>query len=175
MRCVLACKFAVMLRTVFQLFFLFLTTIAVSKTGIGIGLYPTGTETGFGLRTSKETRFAGDARITRANIFNEKSKASAFVTELSLICRMVKLERVRFHVGLGYKADWNLNETHKHGVIVPVGVEAFPFPFQNAGLFFEAAPFYVSDFSSKDNAGIRTAAGFVFYFPVKSKTASTQP
>lgn len=155
--------------------FALLSSTAVSQTGIGIGLYPTGTETGFGIRTSKETRFAGDARITRANVFNEKSKTSSFVTELSLICRVVKLERVRFHVGLGYKADWNLNETHKHGVLVPVGVEAFPFPFQNAGLFFEAAPFYVSDFISKDNAGIRTAAGFVFYFPVKPKKVTTQP
>ncbi len=164
-----------MLKSVFQLLFLFCSVTAVSQTGIGIGLYPTGTETGFGIRTSKETRFAGDARITRANIFNEKSKASTFVTELSLICRVVKLERVRFHVGLGYKADWNLNETHKNGIIVPVGVEAFPFPFQNAGLFFEAAPFYVSDFISKDNAGIRTAAGFVFYFPVKAKKVTTQP
>lgn len=140
-----------------------------SQTGIGIGLYPTGTETGFGIRTSKETRVALDARITRANIFSEKSKASSFVTELSVIYRVVKLEKVRFHVGLGYKGDWNLNENHKHGVIVPVGVEAFPFPFQNAGLFFEAAPFYVSDFKSKDNAGIRTTAGFVFYFPLKAK------
>lgn len=154
---------------------LFISIPAVSQTGIGIGLYPTGTETGFGIRSSKETRFAGDARITRANIFNEKSKASAFVTELSLIYRVVKLERLRFHVGVGYKADWNLNETHKHGIIVPVGVEAFPFPFQNAGLFFEAAPFYVSDFISKDNAGIRTAAGFVFYFPLKTKKIKTEP
>lgn len=164
-----------MLKSVFQLLFLLFSMTAISQTGIGIGLYPTGTETGFGIRSSKETRFAGDARITRANIFNEKSKASAFVTELSLICRVVKLERVRFHVGLGYKADWNLNEAHKHGLIVPVGVEAFPFPFQNAGLFFEAAPFYVSDFISRDNAGIRTAAGFVFYFPVKQKKVTTQP
>lgn len=165
-----------MLKRLFPILaFVLLSGAAISQTGIGIGLYPTGTETGFGIRTSKETRFAGDARITRANIFNEKSKASTFVTELSLICRVVRLERVRFHVGLGYKADWNLNETHKHGVIVPVGVEAFPFPFQNAGLFFEAAPFYVSDFISKDNAGIRTAAGFVFYFPVKPKNVTTQP
>ncbi len=163
-----------MLKSVFQIFLLCFSITAVSQTGIGIGLYPTGTETGFGIRTSKETRFAGDARITRANIFNEKSKASAFVTELSLICRVVKLERLRFHVGLGYKADWNLNETHKHGVIVPIGVEAFPFPFQNAGLFFEAAPFYVSDFISRNNAGIRTAAGFVFYFPLKIKKETTQ-
>ncbi|MES2131382.1 MAG: hypothetical protein V4506_03475 [Bacteroidota bacterium] len=150
----------------------FFNTPVFSQTGIGIGLYPTGTETGFGIRTSKETRLAGDFRIARASVFNEKSKTSSFVTEVSGIYRVVKLEKVRFHVGLGYRADWNLNEHHKHGVIVPVGVEAFPFPFQNAGLFFEAAPFYVSDFQShpKDNAGIRTAAGFVFYFPVKNKS-----
>lgn len=165
-----------MLKPFFQiLLFSLLSVPAISQTGIGIGLYPTGTETGFGIRSSKEARFAVDARITRANVFNEKNKSSSFVTELSLICRVVKLERVRFHVGLGYKADWNLNESHKHGVIVPVGVEAFPFPFQNAGLFFETAPFYVTDLNSrKDNAGIRTAAGFVFYFPVKVKKPKTE-
>lgn len=153
----------------------FLNVPVFSQTGIGIGLYPTGTETGFGIRTSKESLFAGDFRIARANVFNEKSKTSSFVTEVSCIYRAVKLEKLRFHVGLGYRADWNLNENHKHGVIIPVGVEAFPFPFQNAGLFFEAAPFYVSDFQahSKDNAGIRTAAGFVFYFPLKNKNNNT--
>lgn len=160
-----------MLRTFFLIpLFTLWSLSADSQTGIGVGLYPTGTETGFGIRTSKETRFAGDARITRANVFSDKTKVSSFVTELSLICRVVKLERVRFHVGLGYKADWNLVENSKHGLIVPVGVEAFPFPFQNAGLFFEAAPFYVIDpATQKDNAGIRTAAGFVFYFPTKAK------
>lgn len=155
---------------VFILFHAGLAVTGISQTSIGVGLYPTGTETGFGIRTSKESRLAGDARITRANLFSDKTKPSSFVTELSLICRVVRLEKVRFHVGLGYKADWNLVEGHKHGVTVPVGVEAFPFPFQNAGLFFEAAPFYVIDpFSHRDNAGIRTAAGFVFYFPVKAR------
>ena len=149
---------------------------ATAQTGVGIGLYPTGTETGLGIRTSKEKRLLVDARITRANVFSDKSKVSSFVTELSFVYRLVKLEKVRFHVGLGYKADWNLNESHKHGVVVPIGVEAFPFPFQNAGLFFEAAPFYVQDFySSKNNAGIRTTAGFVFYFPVKVKTEVKNP
>ncbi len=143
-----------------------------SQTGLGIGLYPTGTETGLGIRTSKETRMAVDARIARANIYNEKNKISSFVTELSVIYRVVKLEKVKFHVGLGYRADWNLNDGNKQGVILPIGVEAFPFPFQNAGLFFEAAPFYVSDFKSKDNAGIRTSAGFVFYFPLKLKKSA---
>ena len=154
---------------------LFVPFFGFTQTGIGVGLYPTGTETGIGIRTAKETLFAFDARITRANIFSDKSKTSSFVTELSVIYRVVKLEKVRFHVGVGYKADWNLNETHKHGLIVPIGVEAFPFPFQNAGLFFEAAPFYVSDYISKNNAGIRTTAGFVFYFPVKTKTSTLQP
>ena len=164
-----------MLKVLFPILMFLFSVPASSQTGIGVGLYPTGTETGFGIRTSKETRFAGDARITRANIFSDKTKSSSFVTELSLICRVVKLEKVRFHVGLGYKADWNLVESHKHGVIVPIGVEAFPFPFQNAGLFFEAAPFYVIDaLAQKDNAGIRTAAGFVFYFPVKAKKIKPQ-
>lgn len=165
-----------MIKPLFRIFFLLLLRVpALSQTGIGIGLYPTGTETGFGLRSSKETRLAVDARITRANMFSDKTKSSSFVTELSLIYRMVKLEKVRFHIGLGYKADWNMNENHKYGLTVPVGVEAFPFPFQNAGLFFEAAPFYVIDpITERNNAGIRTAAGFVFYFPVKAKKIKTE-
>lgn len=159
-----------------MLFNIGLALTGFSQTGIGVGLYPTGTETGFGIRTSKESRLAADARITRASLFSDKTRSSSFVTELSLICRVVRLEKVRFHVGLGYKADWNLVEGHKHGIAVPVGVEAFPFPFQNAGLFFEAAPFYVIDpFSRRDNAGIRTAAGFVFYFPVKARQTTQTP
>jgi hypothetical protein len=54
------------------------------------------------------------------------------------------------------------------GGVMPIGVEAFPFHFQNAGLIFEVAPFYVTDQDSKYNAGLRTVAGFVFYFPKKS-------
>jgi hypothetical protein len=151
------------------LIFLFIGCSGLTQTGIGIGIYPTGTETGLGFRSGKETRWAIDGRIAKANLYSEKTKASSFVSEVSLICRVVKLEKVRFHVGLGFKGDWSFSETNKQGPIFPIGVEAFPFPFQNAGLFFEAAPFYVTDKNAHYYTGIRTAAGFVFYFPLKPK------
>jgi hypothetical protein len=160
---------------IFTLFiFLSISCFGFSQTGIGIGIYPTGTETGFGLRSGKETRWAAEGRVARANLYSEKTKTSSFVSELSVIYRVVKLEKVRFHIGIGFKGDWNFTETNKQGLILPIGVEAFPFPFQNAGLFFEAAPFYVTDQSAHYYSGIRTAAGFVFYFPHKSKTQDTQ-
>ena len=137
-----------------------------SQTSVGIGIYPTGTETGIGFRLNKDKRLSLDARMTRANFYNEPG-VSSFLTELSGIYRVILLEKVRFHLGVGFRSDWNFSTSHKHGVVVPIGVEAFPFPFQNAGLFFEAAPFYVSNFESKWYAGIRTVAGFVFYFPKK--------
>lgn len=137
---------------------------AESQTGAGIGIYPTGTETGIGFRSGKESRLALDARLARASLYSDKAKSSSFATELSLVYRIVKYERLRFHSGLGYKADWNFPASHKHGLIIPIGVEAFPFPFQNAGLFFEAAPFALLDMQHNYSGGLRTAAGFVFYF-----------
>jgi hypothetical protein len=157
------------MRVITFLIFFFISCSGFTQTGIGIGIYPTGTETGLGFRSGKETRWAVDGRIAKANLYGEKTKASSFVSEVSLICRVVKLEKVRFHVGLGFKGDWNFTETNKQGPILPIGVEAFPFPFQNAGLFFEAAPFYVTDQNAHYYSGIRTAAGFVFYFPLKPK------
>lgn len=138
------------------------------QTGPGIALYPTGTEAGLGLRSSKDTRWALDIRATRANFYSEKNKTSSFVSEISAVCRIVKLEKVRLHLGIGYRADWNFTETHKHGLVMPLGVEAFPFPFQNAGLIFEVAPFFVSDFDKSSQFGMRTVAGFVFYIPSKA-------
>lgn len=145
-----------------------------SQTTIGVALYPTGSEAGLGLRLNKDKRFSLDARIARANFYSDiKNGQSNFVTELSAICRVVKLEKIRFHVGLGFRGDWNLVTSHKYGAIIPIGVEAFPFPFQNAGLIFEAAPYCVSDMHAKLTGGIRTVAGFVFYFPVKNNTPKT--
>jgi len=144
---------------------------ANSQTTVGVALYPTGSETGLGLKLNKDRRLSLDARIARANFYSDvKAGQSSFVTELSAICRVVRLEKVRFHVGLGFRGDWNLVTSHKYGAIMPIGVEAFPFPFQNAGLIFEAAPFCVSDIHSKLSGSIRTVAGFVFYFPTKNKT-----
>lgn len=135
------------------------------RTRGGIGIYPTGTETGFGYRSSRDNRWAIDVRATRANIFT-KPRTGSLVNEISVIYRLVFYERVRFHAGLGGRADWNLSEgqSHRFGLVTPLGVEAFPFPFQNAGLFFEAAPFCAWAKQGNVNIGIRTVAGFVFYF-----------
>lgn len=143
--------------------------ITTAQTSIGIGIYPTGTETGLGFRLNKDKRLSLDTRITRANFYSEPG-VSSFLSEVSGIYRMVLLEKVRFHMGIGFRADWNFSTSHKYGAVIPIGVEAFPFPFQNAGLFFEAAPFFVSNINSLWHSGIRTVAGFVFYFPTKNNT-----
>ncbi|MFI5203513.1 MAG: hypothetical protein ACHQF2_03365 [Flavobacteriales bacterium] len=158
-----------MIKSLLLVSFLIATTsCAMAQYGPGIGIYPTGTETGLGFRSGKDTRLALDLRITRANMFSQPG-TSTFVTECNLIYRAVRLEKVRFHLGIGYKADWNLNsDADKHGVNLPIGVEAFPFAFQNAGLFFEASPFGIYDANDNFHYGIRTVAGFVFYFPKKS-------
>jgi len=160
-----------MKKTALLLILFFICLIVKSQTTIGIGLYPTGTEAGFGLRLNKDKCLSIDARMTRANFYSDiKVGQSNFLTELSAIYRTVLLEKVRFHVGLGFRGDWNLVTSHKYGGVVPIGVEAFPFPFQNAGLIFEAAPYCVSDLHGKLTGGIRTVAGFVFYFPTRNKT-----
>jgi hypothetical protein len=149
---------------------LLLTILQLSlagQTGPGIGIYPTGTETGLGFRLSKDKRFTFESRITKASFFSEPA-ASNFISEASVLCRVILLEKVRFHIGLGVRGDWNSSSPNKLGTVVPVGVEAFPFPFQNAGLFFEAAPFFVADPDYRWHAGIRTVAGFVFYFPTRT-------
>ena len=140
------------------------------KLGPGIGIYPTGTETGIGYRSSKDSRWVVDVRITRANMFTNPEAGSA-VNEASVLYRIVYYEKVRLHVGLGGRADWNGDSKigHRFGAVVPVGIEAFPFPFQNAGLFFEAAPFLTFGSNNKNNFGVRTVAGFVFYLIKKEK------
>jgi hypothetical protein len=140
-----------------------------SQTTIGIGLYPTGSETGVGFRLNKDKRVSLDARLAKANIYSSSATPSTFVTELNVIYRVVLLEKVRFHTGIGLRSNWNLTQTHKHGAIIPIGVEGFPFSFQNAGIFFEVAPFFETDNRSNWQGGLRTVAGFVFYFPKKQK------
>ena len=145
-------------------------SLANGQTTVGVGLYPTGTEAGAGFRLNKDRRLSLDARVTKANFYSDaKTGQSNFLTELSAIYRVVLLEKVRFHLGLGFRANWNLVTSHRYGAVLPIGVEAFPFPFQNAGLIFEVAPFCESDLNSKLYGGLRTVAGLVFYFPAKSK------
>ena len=141
---------------------------------MGIGIYPTGTETGLGFRLNKDKHLSMDARITKANLYNSTTNQSSFLSEISAIYRLIILEKVRFHLGLGFRSNWNFSSTHKHGVVIPIGIEAFPFPFQNAGLFFEAAPFFETDDRSNWQGGIRTVAGFVFYFPKKHKKSTNE-
>lgn len=145
-----------------------------SQTTVGIGLYPTGSEAGLGFRLNKDKRVSLDARLAKANIYSSSANSSAFVTELNFIYRAILLEKVRFHTGIGFRSDWNLTQTHKHGVIIPIGVEGFPFSFQNAGIFFEVAPFFETDDKSNWQGGLRTVAGFVFYFPKKLKQKNNE-
>lgn len=163
------------MRTIlFIIIFCLSILIVQSQTSVGIGIYPTGTEPGLGFRLNKDKRISFDARITKVNLYSSTSNPSSFLSEVSAIYRLIKLEKVRFHIGLGFRSNWNLTTTHKHGAIVPIGVEAFPFPFQNAGLIFEVAPFFETDNTSNWQGGIRTVAGFVFYFPKKLKKTGNE-
>ncbi|HWY11757.1 MAG TPA: hypothetical protein VN026_10555 [Bacteroidia bacterium] len=146
-----------------------LNTNSFSQTGVGIGFYPTGTEAGIGFRSGKNSLACLDARVSKA-VFTPKAGTSSFITELNVLFRAVLLEKVRFHIGIGGRGEWNIDRPNKYGAVIPIGVEGFPFSFQNAGIFFEVAPYYTSDWVKDYNAGLRTVAGFVFYFPTKPKT-----
>jgi len=151
------------------LLFIFIIPVAYSQTGIGVGIYPTGTETGFGFRSGKNSRWAADVRIAKANFYSNQTQ-SQFINEVSAVYRIIQLEKIRFHMGIGARTEWNFGgKKNKYGGVIPIGVEAFPFPFQNAGLFFEAAPFFTQDSQNSYYGGIRTVAGFIFYFPTKEK------
>ncbi|MCD6017097.1 MAG: hypothetical protein K0S53_218 [Bacteroidetes bacterium] len=163
------------MRTVFFVFLFFLSLLTLqSQTTVGIGIYTTGTETGLGFRLNKEKRLSLDARITKANFYSNAASSSSFLSEVSGIYRLIRLEKIRFHIGIGFRSNWNLMTTHKHGAVIPIGVEAFPFPFQNAGLFFEAAPYFESDDKSNWQGGLRTVAGFAFYFQKKLKKTNNE-
>lgn len=141
----------------------------IAQTRVGIGFYPTGTETGIGFRLNKDQRINFDTRITKAN-FSNSPAISQCISETSVLYRLVLLEKVRFHMGIGFRGEFNFNGLSKYGSVIPIGVEAFPFVFQNAGLFFEVAPFYVLNHNRQWNSGLRTVAGFVFYFPKKNQS-----
>jgi hypothetical protein len=149
---------------------LFNLSLIAQNTGIGLGIYSTGTEVGVGFRSGKNSTWLLDARVTKANFFNNPA-ASSFISEISGVCRVIKLEKVRLHIGLGLRNEWNFGKNNRIGAVVPIGVEAFPFSFQNAGLFFEVAPFFTDNMHKDYYAGLRTVAGFVFYFPTKEKPA----
>lgn len=144
-----------------------------SQTGAGIGFYPTGSEAGIGFRSGKNSTTCLDARISKV-LFTPRAGTSSLVSELNAIFRVVKLEKVRFHIGVGARSEWNIDRPNKYGAVIPLGVEGFPFPFQNAGVFFEVAPYFSHDLVKDYNAGLRTVAGFVFYFLTKQKTETTK-
>lgn len=151
------------------LLFAFILPKLNAQTSLGIGIYPTGTETGLGFRSSKESRLIADVRISKANFYSNQAQSS-FISEASAVFKLVHLEKIRFHIGIGARTEWNFGgKKNKYGGVIPIGVEAFPFPFQNAGLFFESAPFFTHDLEHVYSAGIRTVAGFLFYFPLKEK------
>ena len=154
------------------------TITPTTNTGLGIALFPTGTDVGLGIRTNKNKKWVLDARIAKANVYTQGTQSS-FTSEISAVCRVVKLEKVRFHAGIGVRTEWHWGPDNRYGLVTPIGVEAFPFPFQNAGLFFEVAPFFTESSSffahdmtgrgSNSLGGLRTVAGFVFYFPKNDK------
>jgi hypothetical protein len=154
-----------------------LANVAISQdTRFGIGFYPTGTEVGIGYRSAKQTRFAFDLRATKANFYSNPQNGT-MINEASAVYRIFFYEKVRMHMGLGFRADWNFSKAHDHrlGIVMPIGVEAFPFPFQNAGLIFEVAPYCTSDRSGDNlNLGMRTIAGFVFYIVKKEKNETSK-
>jgi hypothetical protein len=137
--------------------------------GPGIGFYPTGTEAGLGFRSSKNSKLIVDVRIAKFNLYNHPKQGS-FNSETSLLYRIAYYERVRMHLGLGFRGEWTIteNQNDRLGVVLPLGVEAFPFPFQNAGLFFEVAPYCTTN-ASGQSYGLRTVAGFAFYFIKKER------
>jgi len=154
--------------------FLILTTfylnLRAQNYGVGIGFYPTGVEAGLGFRTSKNNLLFADIRVTKANLYRNPS-AGFVINEASAMFRIVQYDKVRLHFGIGARAEWNFtpNQLNRYGFIAPLGVEAFPFPFQNAGLFFETG-FYTTFSADKSvNLGLRSVAGFVFYFIKKEK------
>ncbi|MBX2979582.1 MAG: hypothetical protein KF905_09830 [Flavobacteriales bacterium] len=145
---------------------------ADAQSGMGIGLYPTGTETGFGLRTGKDSRWAGDLRVTRFGMQGTaEARTGSCVNEASILYRPLHLERIRLHTGLGFRVDWQFGtgQEHRYGAVMPIGVEAFPFPIHLAGLFFEAAPYCTIDRSGVPSYGVRTVAGFVCYIPTRER------
>lgn len=154
--------------------FLALTTfylnLSAQNYGVGIGFYPTGAEAGFGLRTSKNSRLFADIRVTKANLYKNPT-AGSFINEASAVYRIVQYQKVELHLGLGARTEWNFtpNQLNRYGFIAPFGVEAFPFPFQNAGLFFETGLYTTFATDKTVNFGLRSVAGFVFYFIKKEK------
>lgn len=136
----------------------------------GLGVLPTGSEIGINFRSSKDKPLFLDLRVSKVNILLNKN-SGGFINESSLIYRISKHEKLRFNLGLGLRLESSITpkQNQRGGVVIPLGIEAFPFPFQNGGLFFEVAPYFTSDKVNYQNLGIRSSSGFIYYFTSKSK------
>jgi hypothetical protein len=135
----------------------------------GIGILPTGSEIGINFRSSKDKTLFFDARVSKVNILLNKN-SGGFINEASLVYRISQNEKLRFNIGLGLRTEWNFTtkQNQRYGMVLPIGIEAFPFPFQNGGLFFEIAPYFSNDKTNLQNIGVRSSSGFIYYFTAKS-------
>jgi hypothetical protein len=145
----------------FLFVFIFLVVLT-AKGQVGVGLYPSGTEPGISFKTSKVKPVYADIRFT--DFFFSDSDHFKFKSEVLVKRRFTYFERINFVVGVGPRMEYYSNDNLFYGVVAPLAVEAFPFPFPNAGLFFEVGPYYTTDFSGQFHGGFRTASGINFYF-----------
>jgi hypothetical protein len=130
---------------------------------VGIGVYPSGNEPGFGFKTSHKGKWFADIRI--ADVLLPQDRDMFRVRgEVLAKRRFTYFERVNFVTGIGPRIEYSGNTGSFYGLVIPVAVEAFPFPFPNAGLFFEVGTYGVTDFEGPIKAGFRTVAGINFYF-----------
>ncbi|MFN6944476.1 MAG: hypothetical protein ACK4ND_05980 [Cytophagaceae bacterium] len=140
-----------------------------SYSQVGLGVYPSGSEAGLSFKTSKLNSFFADIRMSDFN-FSQNIEELSFKNEVFAKYRLTYFERINFIIGLGPRMEFYGQRRPFWGIAAPIAVEAFPFPFPNAALFFEVAPFYASDLHGQYHGGFRTASGINFYFvPRKSK------
>jgi hypothetical protein len=130
---------------------------------VGIGVYPSGNEPGFGVKTSQTARYFADIRIADVLLPQDRTEFR-IRTEILAKRRFTFYERANFITGIGPRLEHNGSDGIFYGLTLPVAVEAFPFPFPNVGLFFEVGSYFVSDFNGRSQAGFRTVGGINFYF-----------
>ena len=152
------------------LILILLLTAHFSFAQVGIGVYPTGTAAGIGIKYSLTGKVCGELRFTNFTFVAESLNSTA-TSELMLHYRIQFLEKVRFHIGIGARMEWNSKLKEKYGASIPIGVEGFPFAaIPNLALFFETAPYFTSDFDKANLGGLRTTSGVCYYFTKKNKT-----
>jgi hypothetical protein len=145
----------------FILFFILNGFPAFSQ--VGIGVYAGGNEPGLTFNTSRYGKYFVDFRISDVLLPQDRSEFR-IRSEVMLKRRFTYFDRANFILGLGGRVRHTGSEGTFYGISLPVAVEAFPFPFPNAGLFFEVGPYLASDFNGRSVGGFRTASGINFYF-----------